>query len=34
MSIKKVSLNGLNKLLTPMRNDINEKTLEATYKDR
>ena len=32
MSIKKVSLDGLNKLLTPMRNDINEKTLEATYK--
>ena len=32
MSIKKVSLDGLNKLLTPMRNNIKEKTLEATYK--
>ena len=31
MSIKKVSLDGLNKLLTPMRNDINEKTLEAIW---
>ena len=27
MSIKNVSLDSINKLLTPMHNDINEKTL-------
>ena len=34
MSIKNVALDSINELLTPMHNDINEKTLKATYKDR
>lgn len=32
MSIKNNLMNAANKVLTPLRNDINKKTLEATYK--
>jgi len=32
MSIKNKAMSTVNKMLTPMRNDINKKTLDATYK--
>ncbi len=32
MSINKAALYTANKILTPLRNEINQKTLEATYK--
>ena len=32
MSIKNTAMNTINKILTPMRDNINKKTLDATYK--